>query len=79
MRTDGGADRGKLVKRSMRIAGHRTSLALEREFWLALEEIALRQKQSLPMLTASIDRVRERERAASLASAARLFALENAR
>lgn len=73
---DGG--NGTLIKRSMRIAGHRTSLALEREFWTALELIASAQNVSLPVLIAAIDSNRERDRPlASLASAARLFALEN--
>ena len=69
---------GKLVKRSMRIAGHRTSLALEREFWLALEGIALTQKRSLPGLIAAIDQNRARDKPqSSLAAAARLYALEH--
>ncbi|MBK8543619.1 MAG: ribbon-helix-helix domain-containing protein [Caulobacteraceae bacterium] len=79
MATSDEAPAGVLLKRSMRIAGHRTSLALEREFWAALESVALSQRRSLPVLIAEIDRARARERPhASLASAARLFALEHA-
>lgn len=72
-----GEGSGGLIKRSMRIAGHRTSLALEREFWAALESIARSRSLSLPKLIASIDRDKERPRS-SLASAVRLFAVEHA-
>lgn len=70
--------RGALQKRSMRIAGHRTSLALEQEFWEALEKIARARGQSLPMLIASVDDGRSKaEPDASLASAVRVFVLQN--
>lgn len=69
---------GTLQKRSMRIAGHRTSLALEQEFWAGLEKIARSRNLSLPMLIASIDSERaQRSPDASLASAVRVFVLEN--
>jgi predicted DNA-binding ribbon-helix-helix protein len=69
---------GSLIKRSMRIAGHRTSLALEHEFWSVLEKIARARDASLPVLIASIDDIRARESPnASLASAVRVFVLEN--
>ncbi len=71
--TDGG-----LQKRSMRIAGHRTSLALEHEFWSALEKIARARNASIPQLIASVDEQRgKRAPDASLASAVRVFVLEN--
>lgn len=70
--------RGALQKRSMRIAGHRTSLALEQEFWEALEKIARARSQSLPMLIASVDETRAKGVPdASLASAVRVFVLQN--
>ena len=70
--------RGALQKRSMRIAGHRTSLALEQEFWEALERIARARSQSLPVLIASVDDSRSKgEPDASLASAVRVFVLQN--
>jgi len=60
----------------MRVAGHRTSLALEAEFWEALETLARARSQSLPVLIAEIDRERERRGGeASLASAVRVFVL----
>ncbi|MCL4715391.1 MAG: ribbon-helix-helix domain-containing protein [Hyphomonadaceae bacterium] len=69
---------GGLQKRSMRIAGHRTSLALEQEFWAGLEKIARARSTSLPMLIASIDERRAKTAPdASLASAVRVFVLEN--
>ncbi|MBC7767264.1 MAG: ribbon-helix-helix domain-containing protein [Phycisphaerales bacterium] len=69
---------GGLQKRSMRIAGHRTSLALEQEFWSGLEKIARSRTTSLPMLIASIDERRAKTSPeASLASAVRVFVLEN--
>jgi len=69
---------GSLLKRSMRIAGHRTSLALEQEFWSALERIARSRGTSLPVLIATIDETRAKGSPdASLASAVRVFVLEH--
>lgn len=66
-----------LQKRSMRIAGHRTSLALEPEFWNGLEKVARTRTQTLPVLIATIDEDRAKQRPdASLASAVRVFVLE---
>jgi predicted DNA-binding ribbon-helix-helix protein len=76
--TDATASKGALQKRSMRIAGHRTSLALEPQFWAALERIARERSMSLPALVADIDNHRARQAPdASLASAVRVFILEN--
>jgi len=78
MTTNAGSNAGSLLKRSMRIAGHRTSLALEQEFWTALERIARARGSSLPVLIASIDEARAKDTPdASLASAVRVFVLEN--
>lgn len=69
---------GALRKRSMRLAGHRTSLALEDEFWAALENIARARGSSLPVLIAGIDEVRAQQAPeASLASAVRVYVLAN--
>jgi predicted DNA-binding ribbon-helix-helix protein len=65
------------VKRSLRLNGHATSLALEPEFWLALETIATRNAITLPALIVWIDQTRSEsmpERA--LASACRVYALQ---
>jgi len=70
--------KGALKKRSMRIAGHRTSIALETEFWEALERIAAERSMSLPRLLASIDETRVKtEDGPSLASSVRVFVLQN--
>ena len=42
-----------LVKRSIRLAGHATSLALEAEFWAALEALARAREMGLAALVAS--------------------------
>jgi predicted DNA-binding ribbon-helix-helix protein len=69
---------GGLIKRSMRIAKHRTSIALEKEFWEALEAITKQRGMTMPMLIASIDSNRAKEApAASLASAVRVYVLEH--
>ena len=49
---------GRPVKRSFTIAGHRTSISLEEEFWEALREAAAAEKLSLAKLIARIDGVR---------------------
>jgi predicted DNA-binding ribbon-helix-helix protein len=48
----------KEVKHSLTIAGHRTSLSLETEFWDALNQEATRQKKSVAALVAEIDQTR---------------------
>ena len=61
----------------MTIAGHRTSLSLETAFWEALKEIARRRGVSVNRLVEDIDRARtERQGAANLSSAVRVFVLE---
>jgi len=63
----------KLIKRSFTLAGHRTSIALEPEFWDALVQLAQRRGQSLSALIAEIDASRGPE--SQLASALRVMAL----
>jgi len=46
---------GHLEKRSLSLAGHRTSVALEPAFWRALEEEAAREGISLAALIRTID------------------------
>lgn len=64
---------GHMEKRSMRIAGHRTSVALEPLFWKAVEAQAARLRVSIPVYIAGIDEARPKEQ--SLASALRCAAL----
>jgi predicted DNA-binding ribbon-helix-helix protein len=46
------------LKRSIAIAGHRTSVSLEDEFWDALGEIAAERKMSVAALIGEIDKDR---------------------
>jgi predicted DNA-binding ribbon-helix-helix protein len=64
-----------LKKRSVVLAGHATSVALEPEFWVVLDHIAAERDLSQAGLLAWIDQKRGRR---SLASACRLLALETA-
>ncbi|HEU5482009.1 MAG TPA: ribbon-helix-helix domain-containing protein [Sphingomicrobium sp.] len=71
---------GPPVKRSVTIAGHETSIALEPIFWNALETAALEQGLPLNALIARVDAERlEQSPPANLASAIRqwLFARKN--
>jgi len=61
-----------LAKRSLSLAGHRTSLALEPDFWRVLEAMAAVRASSLAALIGEIDKGRG---ARPLASACRLAAL----
>ncbi|MGZ8363269.1 MAG: ribbon-helix-helix domain-containing protein [Caulobacteraceae bacterium] len=61
-----------LVKRSVNLAGHATSLALEPQFWAVLEEMARAENTSLAALIRRLDAERG---AAPLASACRVAAL----
>ncbi|MBW4024109.1 MAG: ribbon-helix-helix domain-containing protein [Proteobacteria bacterium] len=65
-----------LIKRSFSIAGHRTSIALEPEFWEALETCARRRDEPLAALVVAVDAERAPKR--PLASALRVRALREA-
>lgn len=69
-----GAGARHLRKRSFTLAGHRTSVALEPEFWAALEAGAMARGASLAALIATLDAARA-ETGAPLASALRVWAL----
>ncbi len=58
-------------KRSVVVAGHRTSVSLEPAFWTALQTIARARGLSMNALIAEVDR----SRAGSLSSALRVMAL----
>jgi predicted DNA-binding ribbon-helix-helix protein len=68
----GEAVRSQVAKRSIVIAGHKTSVSIEDEFWNSLKEIARERGMTLGALVAAIDRDREH---ANLSSAIRLFVL----
>ena len=61
-----------LQKKSFTLSGHRTSVALEPEFWAVLEREAARARQSLSAYVAGIDAARGER---PLASALRVRAL----
>ncbi len=63
----------RLNKRSFSLAGHRTSVALEPEFWDALGDIALARGARVAQLVAEIDAERMPDQ--PLASCLRIFAL----
>jgi predicted DNA-binding ribbon-helix-helix protein len=62
-----------VVKRSIVIAGHKTSVSLEDAFWQGLKEIAAVQDMTLSEMVASIDGGRN---GGNLSSAIRLFVLD---
>ncbi|WP_077396189.1 ribbon-helix-helix domain-containing protein [Bombella intestini] len=63
----------QLQKRSLSLYGHRTSIALEPEFWQVVESIARSQNLALAAFIARLDRHRPPEQ--TLASLLRLTAL----
>jgi predicted DNA-binding ribbon-helix-helix protein len=64
----------RVVKRSLVIAGHRTSVSLEDAFWRRLRRIAAERGLSLNVLAAMVDASRGD---ANLSSAIRVFVLES--
>ncbi|MBN8998247.1 MAG: ribbon-helix-helix domain-containing protein [Rhizobiales bacterium] len=66
-----------MKKRSVTIAGHRTSVSVEEPFWQALQEIAGRDGISVASLIAAIDQRRAPED--NLSSAIRVEVLRRVR
>jgi predicted DNA-binding ribbon-helix-helix protein len=64
--------KSSVLKRSIVIAGHKTSVSLEDEFWNSLKEIARERNMTIQQLVATIDGNRQH---ANLSSAIRLFVL----
>ena len=62
-----------IVKRSVVVAGHRTSISIEEPFWRAAKDLAVADGVSMSSLLAEIDR--NRPPGASLSSAVRLHVL----
>jgi predicted DNA-binding ribbon-helix-helix protein len=73
------SDQGAMVSRpekhSLTLRGHRTSVTLEQEFWLAFRTIALKRGIPLNSLAAEIDE--SRDAGTGLATAIRLFVLKD--
>lgn len=65
--------KSQVVKRSIVIAGHKTSVSLEDAFWNGLKEIAVSRNVALSDLVSSIDKERKH---GNLSSAIRLFVLD---
>jgi predicted DNA-binding ribbon-helix-helix protein len=65
-----------VIKRSIVIAGHKTSVSLEDAFWKGLKDIAGTRDMTLSELVAAIDSER---RHGNLSSAIRLFVLDHYR
>jgi len=65
-----------VIKRSIVIAGHKTSVSLEDAFWKGLKEIAVSRDKTLSGLVAEIDTGRAH---GNLSSAIRLFVLDHYR
>jgi predicted DNA-binding ribbon-helix-helix protein len=67
-----GKIKSSMIKRSMTIAGHSTSITLEEPFWQELKAIALSRQMSVSKVVAIIDTTREEH---NLSSAIRLAIL----
>jgi predicted DNA-binding ribbon-helix-helix protein len=73
--TGGPRPRATVVKRSLTVSGHRTSISLEDAFWRQLKGLAAERQASLSALIAEIDAARGE---ANLSSAIRVYVLEKA-
>lgn len=67
----------KKLKRSVTLAGHRTSISLEADFWEALNDIAAETKRPLAKLIDEVDKREGRDQ--NLSSALRVFVLAHYR
>ena len=72
----GGLMKSPVVKRSIIIGGHKTSVSLEDAFWTDLKEIAHSQGATVSKLIAQIDDTRQQ---GNLSSAIRLYVLKHIR
>ena len=68
--------KSSVVKRSIVLAGHKTSVSLEDAFWRGVKDVAASRRTTLSDLVASIDTVRKN---GNLSSAIRLFVLNHYR
>jgi predicted DNA-binding ribbon-helix-helix protein len=67
----------KKLKRSVTLAGHRTSISLEAEFWTALADIATEKGRPLARIIDEVDKREGRDQ--NLSSALRVFVLAHYR
>ena len=68
--------KSQIVKRSVRIDGHKTSISLEEAFWSSLKAIALAQGATVAQTVTTINETRKQ---GNLSSAVRLFVLDYVR
>jgi predicted DNA-binding ribbon-helix-helix protein len=68
--------RSRIVRRSIVINGHHTSVTLEEEFWIGLKEIAEQRRTMLSVLIDAIDIERAEHDHKNLSSALRVFVLD---
>jgi len=68
--------KSQIIKRSIVIDGHKTSVSLENAFWSCLKEIARAKQATLSNTVAEIDKTRQH---GNLSSAIRLFVLDRVR
>jgi len=66
----------KDLKRSLTIAGHRTSLSLEPEFWQALQDAARVEKKTIAGIVGELDGTRGSR---NLSSAIRVWLFKRAK
>lgn len=66
-----------IVKRSVVIAGHASSVSIESPFWEELKQIAKQQNTSINKLVTEIDDARIHAQSVNLSSAIRLYVLDN--
>jgi predicted DNA-binding ribbon-helix-helix protein len=66
--------KSSVIKRSIVIGGHKTSISLEDPFWNNLKDIAQAKRLTLSELVGQIDGTRKQS---NLSSAIRLFVLEH--
>ena len=62
------------IKKSVILSGHKTSVAIEKDFWVALDKIAKNKNITIESLIQNID---QDDRDGSLASAIRVFILNS--
>ncbi|MDD3287930.1 MAG: ribbon-helix-helix domain-containing protein [Alphaproteobacteria bacterium] len=70
--TDTAPEKSSVIKRSVTITKHRTSVSLEKEFWDELKAIAEKKGVSVNQLIAKVDASRQN----NLSSALRIFVLD---
>ncbi|HPF78739.1 MAG TPA: ribbon-helix-helix domain-containing protein [Alphaproteobacteria bacterium] len=64
-----------VIKRSVMIAGHATSVSIEKPFWDTLKAQAKAQRKSINQLITEIDDARPQDVQGNLSSAIRLYVL----